>query len=395
MAKQTELKNIAHGEQNIYKVSSKRLPSDTELERKRRTEYKQSANRVERARFTARVIQKGELVKNPISWSLSNSNLRQDVSLPVVRAVIVEIPTGPSPDMELKTINNTTVNPATTSYVSSFDFIGVNQDLPLPDIGDDIWVDFENRKTLSGPIYLGMKTAALSKPASAAPTTASTAGKTAGTGLSTTATAPAGGSPVPGTAKVTSPMGPRTPPFPGASAMHEGIDVGVPVGTPIRALFTGLVVKVGSLGSAGGYIISILTTSPVSSLAKETDRPIDYVGRRNRAQELAGIRPSSAGVRSVFDFAPSQGDGIQRYRVVSSVKAFYVSYLHLSKISPAVGEYVIAETVIGESGAGPGGAHLHLEVSTNGTWDGNNYVGSKREATNEEASAVVGMPVSR
>ncbi len=47
--------------------------------------------------------------------------------------------------------------------------------------------------------------------------------------------------PVPGRARVTSGYGWRTDPLTGARSLHEGIDLGVPVGTPVLAVAAGRV----------------------------------------------------------------------------------------------------------------------------------------------------------
>ena len=63
------------------------------------------------------------------------------------------------------------------------------------------------------------------------------------------------GWPLPGIDKVSSKFGPRTPPCPGASSMHGGIDIGAASGTPIKAYAAGTVVQnVAWNKSAGNYI---------------------------------------------------------------------------------------------------------------------------------------------
>lgn len=345
MAKYVELKDLAHGEQNIYKVRTRKLPSDTELERQRRTDYKQSADLVERARFTARVIKKGEMVERPFSWSLTNSAHRQDVKLPVVRAVIVEIPAGPSPDLQLNYVNNTPINPATTSFISSFDFIGTDVDLPLPEVGDDIWVDFENRKTLSGPIYLGMKTKGSTNPVSGSQTPSSSP---TGQPIGLVDTAfPAPGQPVPKVAvsgsdigvasnqeaRITSGFGHRKDPVGRYTGTrnHQAWDIGVVQGTPVYALHDGVVTQVIMVpfgGGRGGIIIRV--TSNVDGKKK------------------------------------------------------IVSYVHLNKSFVAVGDTVTENAPLGRTGSAGTGPHLHFEVEEDGV---------KRSPTTEEASKALKRPV--
>jgi hypothetical protein len=345
VAKWTDLKDLAHGEQNIYKVRTRKLPSDTELERRRRTDYKQSVDLVERARFTARVIKKGEKIKNPFSWSITNSNyLRPDIEIPVVRAVIVEIPAGPSPDLQLNHINNTPINPATTSYISSFDFIGVDPDLPLPEIGDDIWVDFENRKTLSGPIYLGMKIKGTSNTNDGQSSTSNTAAQPVT--LTGTAFPAATGQPVPKvavtgsdigkssdvSANITSTYGMRTIERINLRGdNHRAWDIGVVRGTPVYAIHDGIITTVfyqQHNTSGGGITIGV--TSKIDNKEK------------------------------------------------------VVSYSHLDASFVAVGEVVNSGAPLGRTGTAGTGPHLHFAVKEDGT---------VRPPTIEEASAALKRPV--
>lgn len=53
---------------------------------------------------------------------------------------------------------------------------------------------------------------------------------------------------------VVSPFGPRKPPREGASSYHDGIDIGVPVGTEVRATDGGKVTKAGAYGGYGLYV---------------------------------------------------------------------------------------------------------------------------------------------
>ena len=118
------------------------------------------------------------------------------------------------------------------------------------------------------------------------------------------------GWPLPGISKVSSKFGPRTPPCPGASSYHGGIDVGAASGTPIMSYAAGTVVQnVAWNKSAGNYI------------------KIDH------------------------------GNGVCS------------RYLHMVQPSPlAVGTQVAAGQEVGKVGnTGVGtGAHLHFEIHING-----------------------------
>lgn len=53
-------------------------------------------------------------------------------------------------------------------------------------------------------------------------------------------------------APVTSKFGPRAAPVPGASTMHNGIDIGAPTGTPIKAPLDGTVLSIYTDNTYGG-----------------------------------------------------------------------------------------------------------------------------------------------
>lgn len=115
------------------------------------------------------------------------------------------------------------------------------------------------------------------------------------------------GSPVSG-GRVTSDVGARVAPTAGASTNHAGVDIAVPVGTPVRAGANGIVVSSGRLGALGNAIV------------------VDY------------------------------GSGtIARYG-------------HLSQLIAKAGDRVAAGEVIGASGntGNSTGPHLHYEVRRNG-----------------------------
>jgi murein DD-endopeptidase MepM/ murein hydrolase activator NlpD len=55
--------------------------------------------------------------------------------------------------------------------------------------------------------------------------------------------------------RITSPYGYRMSPFTGNRTFHSGMDIGSPLGTPIRAAMTGLVVSAGYDATFGNYVI--------------------------------------------------------------------------------------------------------------------------------------------
>lgn len=117
--------------------------------------------------------------------------------------------------------------------------------------------------------------------------------------------------PVDGDMRLTSDIGHRQKPSPTASSNHKGIDIGVPIGTPLYATEdNGIVIFAGNKGSAGNYI------------KIRYDRP----------------------------------DG----------NSYLVTYMHLNSIDVKQGDKVSAGAVIGKSGNTGGsntGPHLHFQVS--------------------------------
>ena len=113
--------------------------------------------------------------------------------------------------------------------------------------------------------------------------------------------------PTPGVTKVSSKFGPRTPPCPGASSNHGGIDISAPMNTDVCATAGGTVTLAQYSSSAGNYLV------------------IDH------------------------------GNG------------WGSRYLHLNKFLVSKGDTVVANQVIAKSGnTGIGtGAHLHFEIQSN------------------------------
>ncbi len=111
---------------------------------------------------------------------------------------------------------------------------------------------------------------------------------------------------------IRSDFGPRKAPVPGASAYHKGLDFGVPIGTPVKSIAGGKVIKA---GVSDGYGIAVF---------------VDH-----------GI--------------------INGKKVVSE-------YGHLSKCDVKVGDRIIPRQIIAKSGntGRSKGPHLHLTVKENG-----------------------------
>ena len=53
---------------------------------------------------------------------------------------------------------------------------------------------------------------------------------------------------------ITSKYGPRIPPVIGASDFHNGWDIAVPIGTPIKAIFDGKVITTGAARGYGNWV---------------------------------------------------------------------------------------------------------------------------------------------
>jgi len=107
---------------------------------------------------------------------------------------------------------------------------------------------------------------------------------------------------------ITSPYGYRANPFGGARQFHNGIDIAVPTGTPIRAAMTGRVTAAGYDRSYGNYV------------------------------------------------------------VISHHSGYRTLYAHLNVIRTRPGAYVVTNEVIGDAGSTgmSTGPHLHFTVYKNG-----------------------------
>lgn len=110
--------------------------------------------------------------------------------------------------------------------------------------------------------------------------------------------------------RISSGFGPRSSPTPGASSYHKGIDVAVPLGTPIVAAGAGTVVTATYSSSAGNYIM------------------------------------------------------------ISHGNRLYTVYMHCSKLAVSVGDEVVSGQIIAYAGSTgiSTGSHLHFGVMKNGSY---------------------------
>ena len=154
-------------------------------------------------------------------------------------------------------------------------------------------------------------TGTLSGPGAAATPTAP-GGAVAGSVPSTIATgvpsAPSGTLSMPATGPITSGFGERTSPTSGAAEFHQGLDIGAPYGSPVRAAASGTVSYAGWMQGYGNIVI---------------------------LQHPGGVE---------------------------------TRYAHQSQLSVTVGQQVSAGDVLGAVGAtgDATGPHLHFEVRLNG-----------------------------
>ena len=95
-----------------------------------------------------------------------------------------------------------------------------------------------------------------------------------------------------GSYSVTSHYGPRVDPFNGRMAMHEGIDLGVQIGTNVYATAPGLVIYAGERG-AYGNMVEIVHGNGISTRYAHMSRVSVHVGQKVGLHELVGISGSS------------------------------------------------------------------------------------------------------
>lgn len=96
--------------------------------------------------------------------------------------------------------------------------------------------------------------------------------------------------PVPG--RISSPFGPRSHPVTGGPDFHEGIDIAVPVGTPVKAAAGGEVVKAGWMDGYG-YGVVIEHMDGVQTLYGHNSRVLVEPGQRVRRGEIIAYSGST------------------------------------------------------------------------------------------------------
>ena len=103
--------------------------------------------------------------------------------------------------------------------------------------------------------------------------------------------------------RVTSRFGPRKAPVAGASTSHNGIDIGVPVGSEVRAVADGTVEKVWEdTNNGGGYSIRIRHADGLASgyahLSEQLVKAGDTVKRGQRIAISGGAKGAKGAGRS-------------------------------------------------------------------------------------------------
>ncbi|MCX8502228.1 MAG: M23 family metallopeptidase, partial [Alphaproteobacteria bacterium] len=91
---------------------------------------------------------------------------------------------------------------------------------------------------------------------------------------------------------VTSQFGPRVDPFNGRMAMHEGLDMGVQIGTAVRSTAPGVVIFAGERG-AYGNMVEIVHGNGISTRYAHMSKVMVRIGQRVGLHETVGISGSS------------------------------------------------------------------------------------------------------
>jgi murein DD-endopeptidase MepM/ murein hydrolase activator NlpD len=135
--------------------------------------------------------------------------------------------------------------------------------------------------------------------------------------------------PLPVDGRVTSRFGPRADPFTGAPALHRGLDVAAPAGTPIRAAAGGTVL---SAGPRGGYgeAVEIDHGDGTSALYAHASALLVRPGERvEPGQEIARVGSSGRATGAHLHFEVRQGE-----RAVDPLRALG-TYRRRGLIEPA------------------------------------------------------------
>lgn len=100
--------------------------------------------------------------------------------------------------------------------------------------------------------------------------------------------------------RISSGYGKRKPPTPGASTYHNGIDIAVPIGTPVKAVADGKVVAVGKASGYGQWVVlehkvnGKIVTSEYGHISKWTVN-LGQVVSQGQTIALSGNRGTSSG----------------------------------------------------------------------------------------------------
>lgn len=119
--------------------------------------------------------------------------------------------------------------------------------------------------------------------------------------------------------KISDGFGPRTPPVPGASSFHDGIDIAAPEGTPICASADGTVTVAGNKGSYGKYI-EIKHPNGYITFYGHQSRFAIGVGAKVRQGQVIGYvgnTGASTGAHLHFGMHDEKGAKIDPMKVIS------------------------------------------------------------------------------
>lgn len=322
----TPCKDLAFGDLNPVQVPKRRSISDSQKRRNEKTDY--SHSRDLRSNYSSRLAYtiSATLEEYPYSWSLSARNFRNDSKLVVVTAVLIEETCSPSHDEEIQTLDGITVPQEFISNLH-YQFIAVQPGLPVPSPGDIIRVDFQNRSSHTGPIYLGISEStnlgveatqvsegllAELNPANAMATSLNQAPKTADEAkiLERPITLISG-------------MGTRRDiGAPGEISHHYGVDLNAPLNTPVFALFDGYIQTAYEQDGMAITIVTddkrkIATYMHLNALAIDDtqhfrERPIgDLNANKGRSLGLSGKRIKKGQLIGITGFGgvPPKSDG--------------------------------------------------------------------------------------
>lgn len=123
-------------------------------------------------------------------------------------------------------------------------------------------------------------------------------------------------------------FGPRTPPTPGASSYHRGIDISVGMGTPIMASADGEVIQAGNNGGLGNCV-SIKHANGYTTIYGHQSRIATSVGKKVTQGQVIGYVGStgvSTGAHLHFEVKDASGKHIDPMQVLNgTASATYAS----------------------------------------------------------------------